>query len=370
MKEDTSKYKDIQKLIEILLIEDNPGDARLIKEYLSDAANITFNLQICDRLAQGIDIAESSDINVILLDLKLPDSEGLDTFQKIFGAAPHVPIIVLSGLNDETIAIRAVQMGAQDYLVKDKVESDLLVRTIRYAIERKKAEEEHQTLMEQRIRSLSIIEAQENERRRISRELHDGLGQLLSATKLKLGMFEFVQSQNKEKFNELIKEVDSIISKAIVEARRISHDLRPTTLDDFGLIPALRILCQEFSKLTGVKVKFQVSQLLERIDPKVEIAIYRIIQESFNNISKYAEATEVILDLYRKENIVHVRVKDNGKGFDLEEAYRNKKMGRGFGLLNMKERAELVGGKVEINSSIGQGTEVLLEINLNFFYNQ
>jgi two-component system, NarL family, sensor histidine kinase DegS len=273
-------------------------------------------------------------------------------------------------LDDETTAIKAVQMGAQDYLVKDKVEEDLLVRAIRYAIERKKAEEEHQSLLEQRIRSLSIIEAQENERRRISRELHDGLGQLLSATKLKLGMFEFVQSQNKEKFNELIKEVDTIISKAIVEARRISHDLRPTTLDDFGLIPALRILCQEFSKLTGVKVKFQVSQLLERIDPKVEIAIYRIIQESFNNISKYAEATEVILDLYRKDKTVHVRVKDNGQGFDMDEAARNKKMGRGFGLLNMKERAELVGGKVEISSAIGKGTEVLLEINLNFFHNQ
>jgi len=368
--QETAKHKNAPKLIEILLIEDNPGDARLIKEYLSEVKNITFNFQVSERLIQGIEIVESENIDLVLLDLKLPDSEGLDTFRRIFAAAPHVPIIVLSGLNDETTAIKAVQMGAQDYLVKDKVESNLLIRSIRYAIERKRAEEEHQSLLEQRIRSLSIIEAQENERRRISRELHDGLGQLLSATKLKLGMFEFVQSQNKEKFNELIKEVDSIISKAIVEARRISHDLRPTTLDDFGLIPALRILCQEFSKLTGVKVKFQVSQLLERIDPKVEIAIYRIIQESFNNISKYAESTEVILDLYRKDNFVYVRVKDNGKGFDMKEAAKNKKMGTGFGLLNMKERAELVGGKVDIFSSVGQGTEVLLEINLNFFHNQ
>jgi signal transduction histidine kinase len=366
----TEETTNNQKLIEILLIEDNPGDARLIKEYLSVAKDITFNLQICERLADGIEIAENENIDVVLLDLKLPDSEGLDTFKKAFAAAPHLPIIVLSGLNDETTAIKAVQLGAQDYLVKDKVEEDILIRAIRYAIERKKAEEEHQTLLEQRIRSLSIIEAQENERRRISRELHDGLGQLLSATKLKLGMFEFVQSQNKEKFNELIKEVDTIISKAIVEARRISHDLRPTTLDDFGLIPALRILCQEFSKLTGVKVKFQVSQLLERIDSKVEIAIYRIIQESFNNISKYAEASEVILDLYRKDDFVYVRVKDNGKGFDMNEAAKYKKMGRGFGLLNMKERAELVGGKVDIISSLGKGTDVLLEINLNFFYNQ
>jgi len=358
------------RVIKILLIEDNPGDARLIKEYLSDVKNIAFDLKIADRLMDGTEILDNEFIDVVLLDLKLPDSEGLQSFDKIFDVAPTVPIIVLTGLNDETTAIQAVKMGAQDYLVKDKVEGDLLIRSIRYAIERKRAEEEHQKLLEQRIRSLAIIEAQENERRRISRELHDGLGQLLSAAKLNTGMIEFMQGHDKEKASEIIKQIENIISKAIVEARRIAHDLRPTTLDDFGLLPALRILCQEFSKLTGVKVKFQVSQLLERIEPKVEIAIYRIIQESFNNISKYAEATEVSLDLYRQDNMVYVKVKDNGKGFDVNAASRNKKMGSGFGLLNMRERAELIGGKVEIKSEPGEGTEVQLEVNLDFFHNQ
>jgi signal transduction histidine kinase len=356
-------------LIRILLIEDNPGDARLIKEYLSDLKNIEYTLQISDRLQSGLEILENEFIDIVLLDLKLPDGEGLSNVEQIFSIAPNIPVIVLTGLNDETTAINAVKMGAQDYLVKDKVESELLIRAIRYAIERKRAEEEHQKLLEQRIRSLSIIEAQENERRRISRELHDGLGQLLSAAKLNFGMIDFMSNNNREKTTEIVKQVDGIISKAIVEARRIAHDLRPTTLDDFGLIPALRILCQEFSKITGIKVKFQVSPTLERIDPKVEIAIYRIIQESFNNISKYAEATEVSLDIYRKDNCVFVRVKDNGKGFDPESVTKSKKAGGGFGLLNMKERAELIGGKVEILSSPGQGTELLLEINLDFFSN-
>ena len=356
-------------MIRILLIEDNPGDARLIQEYLSDLKNIEYNLQIADRLQNGLEILENEFIDIVLLDLKLPDGEGLSNVEQVFAVAPNIPVIVLTGLNDETTAINAVKLGAQDYLVKDKVESELLIRAIRYAIERKRAEEEHQKLLEQRIRSLSIIEAQENERRRISRELHDGLGQLLSAAKLNFGMVDFVNNNNKEKTAEIVKQVDSIISKAIVEARRIAHDLRPTTLDDFGLIPALRILCQEFSKITGIKVKFQVSPSLERIDAKVEIAIYRIIQESFNNISKYAEATEVYLDLYRKEKCVFVRVKDNGKGFDTESVTKSKKAGGGFGLMNMKERAELIGGKVEIISSPGQGTELLLEINLDFFSN-
>jgi signal transduction histidine kinase len=356
-------------LIKILLIEDNPGDARLIQEYLSDLKNVEYSFFSADRLQKGVDILENEFIDVVLLDLKLPDSEGLTGVQQIFEVAPNMPVIVLTGLNDENTAINAVKMGAQDYLVKDKVESEILIRSIKYAIERKRAEEDHQKLLEQRIRALSIIEAQENERRRISRELHDGLGQLLSAAKLNFGMIDFVNSANREKTADIVKQVDSIISKAIVEARRIAHDLRPTTLDDFGLIPALRILCQEFSKITGIKVKFQVSPSLERIDPKVEIAVYRIIQESFNNISKYAEATEVSLDLYRKDNQVFVRVKDNGKGFDPDNVVKTKKAGGGFGLLNMKERAELVGGKVEIISSPGAGTELLLEINLDFFSN-
>jgi len=356
-------------LLRILLIEDNPGDARLIQEYLSDLKDIEYNLCNADKLSKGLEILESEFIDVVLLDLKLPDSEGLISVQKIFDIAPNIPVIILTGLNDEKTAINAVKMGAQDYLVKDKVESELLIRSIRYAIERKRAEEEHQKLLEQRIRSLAVIEAQENERRRISRELHDGLGQLLSAAKLNLGMIDVMNSSNREKSGDIVKQVDLIISKAIVEARRIAHDLRPTTLDDFGLIPALRILCQEFSKITGVKIKFQVSPTLERIDPKVEIAIYRIIQESFNNISKYAESTEVSLDLYRKENKVYVRVKDNGKGFEIDNLSKTKKAGTGFGLINMKERAELVGGKVEINSNPGHGTELLLEINLDFFNN-
>lgn len=368
MTNSASNYSITPGLIKILLIEDNPGDARLIKEYLTEVKNAKINLEIVDRLQKGLDYIENEYLDIILLDLKLPDSEGLKSFDSVINYAPGIPIIVLTGLNDENTAIKAVKMGAQDYLVKDKVESDLLIRSIRYAIERKRAEEEHQKLLEQRIRSLAIIEAQENERRRISRELHDGLGQLLSAAKLKFGMLEVGNSNDTDKSNELIKDIDSIIGKAIVEARRIAHDLRPTTLDDFGLVPALRILCQEFSKLTGIKVKFQVSQLLERIEPKVEIAIYRIIQESFNNISKYAEATEVTLDVYRKDRFVYVRVKDNGKGFNPGDTMRSKKMGRGFGLLNMKERAELVGGKIEIISSPGKGTELLLEINLDFFH--
>jgi len=122
--------------IRILLIEDNPGDARLIRELLTAAEGVSFNLEHADRLSTGLARLARGDINVILLDLSLPDSQGLDGLNKICEQTPKVPVVVMSGLSDEAVAVSAVQEGAQDYLVKGSVDSDLLVRSLRYAIER------------------------------------------------------------------------------------------------------------------------------------------------------------------------------------------------------------------------------------------
>ena len=127
--------------IHALLVEDNPGDARLVEEMLSDAGQHSVNLEHADKLSGGLKRLNKNSIDVILLDLKLPDSEGLDTFTEMHARAPELPIIVLSGLGDEKVAVEAVRNGAQDYLVKGDVSEDLLIRSIRYAIERKRIQE-------------------------------------------------------------------------------------------------------------------------------------------------------------------------------------------------------------------------------------
>jgi diguanylate cyclase (GGDEF)-like protein len=128
--------------IKILLVEDNPADARLIEEMLAEATGLLCDLKWVDNLTAGIKHLEAGGIDVMLLDLGLPESSGLDTLQRLHAQVPNVPtLVVLSGLSDETIAIQAVQSGAQDYLVKDEVNSALLVRSIRYAIERSQAQE-------------------------------------------------------------------------------------------------------------------------------------------------------------------------------------------------------------------------------------
>ena len=129
------------KAIRVLLIEDNPGDARLIRELLAEAAIATFSLECVDRLSAGLKRLSEGGIDVILLDLGLPDSQGLDTFATIYDQVRHVPIVVLTGLDDETLAIQAMRAGVQDYLVKGQMDSNLLVHAVRYAIERKQLEE-------------------------------------------------------------------------------------------------------------------------------------------------------------------------------------------------------------------------------------
>ena len=133
---------DIQNAkLKVLLIEDSPGDARLMRELLTGTPGPSFEVEHLDLLSTGLDRLAQGDIAVVLLDLSLPDSLGLETFARVHGCAPQVPIIVLSGRDDESLAIKTVHEGAQDYLVKGQVDSRLLVRSIRYAIERKRTEE-------------------------------------------------------------------------------------------------------------------------------------------------------------------------------------------------------------------------------------
>jgi len=142
------------EIIKVLLIEDNPGDARLVKEMLADAGPNKFNLVHAGMIREGLSLLKDEAYHLILLDLSLPDGHGLDTVKQVCAVAPHLPVVILTGLDDETIAIRAVQEGAQDYLLKGQMDSNLLARAIRYAIERKRAEEKLRE-SEERFRELA-----------------------------------------------------------------------------------------------------------------------------------------------------------------------------------------------------------------------
>lgn len=148
--------------VSILLVEDNPGDRRLIREMLAEGSTVTFDVRHADRLEAAIEYLGNNGVELVLLDLGLPDSQGLETLRKVYAQGSGLPIVVLTGLNDEMVGVQAVNEGAQDYLIKGQVDTHLLRRTIRHAIERKQAEERERRLQLQldlsnRLASLGLM---------------------------------------------------------------------------------------------------------------------------------------------------------------------------------------------------------------------
>jgi len=139
-------------------------------------------------------------------------------------------------------------------------------------------------------------------------------------------------------------------------------DLRPTMLDDLGLIPTLRWYVQNFSNRSNIHSHFQAIGFDEKLPPQIETAFYRIVQEALNNISKHAEASQVEISLEQRDSAIYVSIMDNGRGFDLDKVLHPESPERGFGIIGIQERVSLLGGKIDIQSSPGFGTQISIEI--------
>lgn len=214
-----------------------------------------------------------------------------------------------------------------------------------------------------------IREAQEAERRRVARDLHDSVIQILSAVKFRLQAIEekLVEKQPTA-WRDTLK-TKAHLEKAIKEVRRISRNLRPSELDDLGLAPALRSLCVEFAERTGVSVDLSITKLPQAIPNDIELNLYRIIQEALGNIEKHSGATQVKLQLTREASQVRAVIRDNGLGFDPLSPPDRKGRPPGMGLVDMKERAALLGGHWQLRSTPGEGTEILIEMPLKTLEN-
>jgi two-component system sensor histidine kinase UhpB len=207
-----------------------------------------------------------------------------------------------------------------------------------------------------------IIETQENERRRISRELHDEIGQALYAIKFNLEMIDKDLPQATPLVRGRLGEAKSLSSQTLTSMRQLALDLRPTMLDDLGLIPTLRWYVQNFSNRLNIYSNFEAMGLEEKLPPQIETAFYRIIQEALNNIAKHAQADRVEISLMRRDSKILASVQDNGKGFDLDKVLHPESPERGFGLIGIQERVSLLGGQIEIQSRPGSGTLIRIEV--------
>jgi signal transduction histidine kinase len=207
-----------------------------------------------------------------------------------------------------------------------------------------------------------IIEAQEIERRRISRELHDEIGQALYAIQFNLEMIDKDFPQIPSYVRERLGEAKSLSSQTLSAMRQLSQDLRPTMLDDLGLIPTLRWYIQNFSNRLGIGSNFEAIGLEEKLPPQIETAFYRIVQEALNNIAKHAQADRVEVSLVKRDSRIYGSIHDNGKGFDLDKVLHPGSLEGGFGIIGIKERVSLLGGQIDIQSRPGFGTLIYIEI--------
>jgi signal transduction histidine kinase len=205
-----------------------------------------------------------------------------------------------------------------------------------------------------RARASALLEGQEKERRRIIQELHDGVGQLLTAIRMRLEMFDGEP--------ELVEDVKKQINETISEVRRISYNVMPQSLVDFGLEAALSGLCDSIKRYSKLDIDFTyVRESDHNLNFEVSTALFRIAQEGLNNIVKYAEASSVKLHIIDKEDEVYLILEDDGKGFDESKLKANG----GMGLQNIRERAKLLNGNAEIHSTPGEGTVIEIYIPIN-----
>ena len=201
-----------------------------------------------------------------------------------------------------------------------------------------------------------VVEAQELERRRLARELHDQTGQEL--TSVLLGLKAVEEAKNDAERAEALAAVREQVVETLHDVRRLAVELRPKALDDFGLVPALERLRDTFSEQTGMRVDLE-SQIRGRLPTDVETALYRIVQEALTNIVKHAQATAVSIVLAPKTGAVTALIEDDGRGFTHDGR------GEGLGLLGMGERLALLGGRLKIESSHGAGTTIVAEVPLS-----
>ncbi len=218
---------------------------------------------------------------------------------------------------------------------------------------------------------LMVLEAQEEERKRVSREIHDGPAQSIANIVLKAEICKSVVKKDMEKGIEELESLKGIVRRTLKEIRKIIYDLRPMSIDDLGLIPTIRRFLHEFTEETGVEVEFMTSKITDEVESIVKLAVFRLIQENLNNIRKHSEATIVNIEVSFGTKYINLLIRDNGDGFDYEQAYANAlKQGKSFGLVGIVERVNQLHGSIQYENHRSQGTEVHIKLPVNRFIMQ
>ena len=216
-------------------------------------------------------------------------------------------------------------------------------------------------VMQKQLRHLSheLLRAQEEERKKISRELHDEISQILTGINVRLAALKIEAAANTGNVTRKIGNAQRLVEKSVAAVHRFARELRPAMLDDLGLIPALTTYMKDIRKRTGLYIRFSASKAvtMEKLDSPRRTVLYRIVQEALTNVVKHAQAARVNISLQTAEDDIFLEITDDGKSFSVAKALANKNR-KHLGLIRMRERAEMVGGTFDIESAPGKGTTI------------
>jgi len=265
-------------------------------------------------------------------------------------------------LSLRTAALAAANRRLKQEIVQRQVVEKALKRSERHHSQLLK----QSRLMQEQLRRLShrILSAQEKERRDISRELHDEVGQSLTGINLTLATLKRESAVNIRDIGRRIATAERLVEKSLKALRRFVRELRPPILDDLGLIPALHSHLKEFARRTQVRIRFKAFAAVEKFDNEKRTVLYRVAQEALTNVAKHAKATRVSVSLTSLPGAIRMEIHDNGKSFQVQRAFFGRRRTR-FGLIGMRERVEMVRGSFTVESARGKGTTVRAEIPFN-----
>ncbi|UCH87027.1 MAG: response regulator [Dehalococcoidia bacterium] len=340
----------------ILVVDDEMINRVLLSTNLQESGYI---VETAEDGQQALEMLRAQPFDVVLLDLIMPRVDGYQVLaqMKDDDALRRIPVIVISSSDEMESIVRCIEMGATDYLTKP---FNPVLLHARLNASLASLHEERMAILRQQL--AQVTAAQEEERQRIVRELHDGVGPALASLNIRLRTARKLLERDHHPVAEEVEELAELAQASIQDIRRLIHDLRPAALDEVGLRPALREYVSRYREEQSLEVALALPVLSpvegpegdERLPAPLETALFRIVQEALANVAKHAQAHRVDVALMWDEAHVILRLTDDGRGFDPQAP----RPGTHLGLWSMRERVEQLGGRFEVESTLGTGTAV------------
>ena len=269
----------------------------------------------------------------------------------------------LSRIN-QALSLRTLDLATSNRQLKKEIARRKVVEETLRQSERQSGELlEQSRLLQEQLRHLSrrILSVQEEERKRISRELHDVVAQLLTGINVRLATLKTEAAASTKGLGQKISCTQRLVEKSVDIVHRFARELRPAVLDDLGLIPALHSFLKGFTEETGVRASLTAFAGLEELSNAKRTVLYRVAQEALTNVARHAQASRVEVTIQKLPDAVRMRIKDDGKAFDVQKVLQVRK-GQRLGLLGMRERVEMIGGTFTVESAPGKGTAIVVQI--------